>query len=151
MQRKAVNPFNAVVPPPLVAEPVRPAHHEPVKYREENGAIPTEAEESPLKHLAAYLRESELFPQSLENQGRCDLLGLDAGLAFARKDEQHCLGMAGKRPHQSFDIPLLVQGIQAADAVDHSLHEFTRDFSALNDLQVLMVTRFYYAADAGQR
>jgi hypothetical protein len=93
--------------------------------------------------------DSQLLPEPLEDQGRADLLGASLDVPLAREDQKDFFRESGKRSDQVFDLPSLLKMIHPAECGDDPLDGFGAFPVVLDDLEVLMGSRFFDSGKHG--
>jgi hypothetical protein len=149
MKVQTIDALDEIITAPAAAEAVRTWDHQPVKDRKENSALDIEFILTADQHPVNGSLDAGFFPQSLEDQRRADFLGISANIALAGYNQQSLLGELWQGADQSFNAPLRLQLIHAADGRDHALFDFAFFFAVLYDLQVLVFAGFLHAGEHG--
>jgi len=95
------------------------------------------------------LLDPQLLPEALQDQRRSDLRDSGTHLRSSGEHQEGFLGVAGQGADESFDLPLVLQSVQAADGADDSLHDFAFDLTIFDDLEVLVVAGLFDACEHG--
>ena len=140
---------NAVVPAPLITEPVRPGYEKPVQDGEENRSFHVEEKEPLCEGPFEDFLDAERLPNPFKDQYRAYFLGLGADVAFSGEHEENLFRILRKGSTKGFDLSFFLQPVEPTNGAYDPLHDFAAQFFVFNDLQVLVVSRFFDSHEHG--
>src|SRR3972149_6422818 len=135
---------------PAITGTIRAGNEEPMQNRQKNRPLHVELELSVRQKPTDDLADAQFLPEPLTDQGWSDLLGIRTDVALAREDQKNFLGKSGEGAHQVLDLALRLDLIHPADGGNYPLHGLGSFPTVLDDLEVMVLTRFFHSRKHGE-
>jgi hypothetical protein len=111
-----------------------------MQNRQKDRPLHVEAKLALCQKAANNFTDLQLFPESLADQRRTDLLRIRPDVALSGEYQKNLLRKSGKGAHQVLDLALLLDLIHPADGGDYPLDGLGSFPPVLDDLEILVLT-----------
>jgi hypothetical protein len=129
---------DSIVSPPMITGAIGTRNKQPVQHSQKDCTFHIELKFPTLQQLMDDPRNTEILPESFENQSRADFNGSGIDITFSGDDQQRFLGKSCQGANKCFDTTFGFDLIKAPESSDDALPYFPFDLSIFNKLEVLV-------------